>query len=69
MTRRALHLGDGQDERILTAWDLIENDEPDISTERLIQMVCDTVGCEWSDVIDVLAREAGHGEWVDGAPP
>lgn len=45
-------------EEILEAWDRIEENEPDISTERLWAMVMDETGCEYDDVTEALALQA-----------
>lgn len=40
---------------ILTAYDMFDDD--DISTERLLAMVCDSCHCEVDDVIDALVSD------------
>ena len=40
-------------EEILVAYDMFDDD--DISTERLLQMVADHCGVDYSDVVDALA--------------
>lgn len=47
---------------ILDAWNAIEKEEPDISTERLWAMVMDQTGCDYDDVTDALAEEYDRGE-------
>ena len=54
-------------QRILETYDMFEEMEPDISTERLIAMVCDYVGCDASDVAEALVMDRqeadGKGGW------
>lgn len=40
---------------VKTAWDRIEHDEPDISTERLLAMVADETGEDYGDVTPLYA--------------
>jgi hypothetical protein len=40
---------------ILTTYDMLDDD--DISTERLLAMVCDECHCEVDDVIDALVSD------------
>lgn len=42
--------------RVLNAWSMFEEDEPDISTERPIAMVCDATGEDYGDVIAFIAE-------------
>jgi hypothetical protein len=44
------------DQRILAAYNL--HDDDDISTERLLAMVCDDCGCDVSRVVEALRRDA-----------
>ena len=44
--------------RIRAIWDEIESDDPDISTERLLQMVCDRAQAE-------IGTEFDHGDISD----
>lgn len=41
--------------RIEQAWDSIEENEPDISTERLMQMTADIAKVQYGDVVTGLA--------------
>lgn len=41
---------------IVYIWYDIEDEDEDISTERLIAMVCDETGAEVEDVMDVMMR-------------
>ena len=41
---------------IVYIWYDIEDEDEDISTERLIAMVCDETGAEDEDVMDVMMR-------------
>ena len=45
--RRAVH----------AAWELFEDDEPDISTERLIAMIADATGEDYGDVVSFIAED------------
>lgn len=40
--------------QILNAYDMFEEDEPDISTERLLQQTADFCECDVGDVADAL---------------
>lgn len=39
---------------IVNRWAMFEEDEPDISTERLMAMVCDSIGCDAGEVAEAL---------------
>lgn len=39
---------------ILGSMEAIESVEPDISTERMIQMIIDTLGCTHEEVIEAM---------------
>lgn len=41
--------------RILDVYNNIEEDDPDISTERLLQMTADMAKVSYSNVVDALA--------------
>ena len=43
---------------VRAAWDAIEDNEPDISTERLAAMTADTLGIAADEVFDLLADDA-----------
>ncbi len=45
-------------ERVLDAYDRIEEAEPDISTERLLAMTCDETGLDISAVVSALETRA-----------
>lgn len=45
-------------QHILDVWNEIEAEEPDISTERLIEMVCHRTGRDIDTVLDALEAEA-----------
>lgn len=45
-------------QHIVDVWNEIEAEEPDISTERLIEMVCQRVGKDTGTVMDALEAEA-----------
>lgn len=45
------------DEDILAAWKMYEEAEPDISTERLLEMTAWFCHCDAGDVADVLYRK------------
>lgn len=44
------------DEQILAAYEMFEDAEPDISTERLLQQVADSCRCDVDRVVDALFR-------------
>lgn len=44
------------DDEILEVWKEIEENEPDISTERLAAMVADRCDCDVDDVFTALAN-------------
>lgn len=46
-------------EEIIAAWQMFEDIEPDISTERLWAMVMDHTGCEHEEVTAALAAMPG----------
>ena len=43
--------------RVKAAWDRIEDEEPDISTERLLMMVADDTGEDYGDVAALASGE------------
>ena len=43
--------------RVVRFWDLFEEQEPDISSERLAAMVCDATGEGYGDVIAFISEE------------
>ena len=45
--------------RVQVAWDMFEDAEPDISTERLLAMVADATGEEYGDLAAMLADAEG----------
>lgn len=47
---------DDWEAEIVYTWYDIEDEDEDISTERLIAMVCDETGAEVEDVMDVMMR-------------
>lgn len=47
---------------IVDTWYNIEYEEPDISTERLIQMVCDELDVDYEDVTSTMCKFAELGE-------
>ena len=53
-------LGDGimkdWERAILDAWDMVEEQDPDISTERLFVMVEDITGRDTGDIAENLAK-------------
>lgn len=48
----------GKAERIRAAWAAREAVEPDISTERLIAMVCDDTGADWDEVVAAVTPQS-----------
>jgi hypothetical protein len=42
---------------IMAAWGQADDDFPEKSTEFIIAIICDRMGCDHSDVIDALAVE------------
>jgi len=44
------------DKLIIAAWEVIEDAEPDISTERLMAMVEDDTGADIFRIVDALER-------------
>jgi hypothetical protein len=46
-----------KDQKILAAWDTIEEMDPDVSTERLFAMVADATGYDAGDISEALYRE------------
>lgn len=46
------------DEKIIAAYEAIEEADPDISTERLLAMTADTVAVPYERVVDALCRRA-----------
>lgn len=48
--------------KILSAWEMFEEAEPDISTERLIQQVADHCKCDPDDVVESLYRTRNQRE-------
>jgi hypothetical protein len=44
-------------ERVKAAWDRIEADDPDISTERLVVMVAGDTGEDCGDVVSLYTGE------------
>lgn len=50
--------------RIVNNWEMFEAAEPDISTERLMQMTADASKCDVADVSDALhQRQQEEKEW------
>jgi hypothetical protein len=45
-----------RDQLIVTAWEIIEDAEPDISTERLFAMVENDTGADYHRIIEALER-------------
>jgi len=43
---------------ILATWSRLEENNPDISTERLLALVADICGCDIDDVVYVLAAQS-----------
>lgn len=43
--------------RIVTAWNMFEDAEPDISTERLMQQTADHCRCDPADVAEALYKD------------
>jgi hypothetical protein len=47
-------------QEICAAWDMFEENEPDISTERLMAQTADFCKCDVSDVADALYAQQEH---------
>ena len=47
--------------KIMLAWEQADADFPEKSTEFIIAIVCDRIGCERGDVMDALWAENENG--------
>lgn len=45
--------------QIVEAWDMFEEMEPDISTERLLAMVEDETGADAGEIVDAISAREG----------